>query len=145
MHVWVWSRPDIGYAMTRLPQYTHAPNTAAFAGLYRILRYLATHPHRPILYPRRPLTDVHELRFDYDAPNFESITLPNGLLKIVDSDHARDNATRRSCHCVLALLCRCFVLLTVPDLLLKEIYEIPSISLMKKQNVGKLKTIGSPN
>jgi len=24
---------------------------------------------------------------------------------MVDSDHARDNATRRSCHCVLALIC----------------------------------------
>ena len=105
MHVWVWSRLDIGYATTRLSQYTHAPNAAAFAGLYRILRYLATHPHRPIFYPRRPVTDVHELRFEYDAPSFESITLPNGLLEMVDSDHARDNATRRSCHCVLALLC----------------------------------------
>eukprot|EP00956_Cyclotella_meneghiniana_P015837 scaffold24602_cov53-Cyclotella_meneghiniana.AAC.1 len=64
MHVWVWSRLDIGYATTRLSQYTHAPNAAAFAGLYRILRYLATHPHRPIFYPRRPVTDVHELRFE---------------------------------------------------------------------------------
>jgi hypothetical protein len=28
MHVWVWSRPDLGYSTTRLGQYTHAPNTA---------------------------------------------------------------------------------------------------------------------
>jgi hypothetical protein len=37
MHVWVWSRPELGYSTTRLSQYTHAPNTASFQGLYRML------------------------------------------------------------------------------------------------------------
>jgi hypothetical protein len=37
MHVWVWSRLDIGYATQRLSSYTHASNAAAFAGVYRIL------------------------------------------------------------------------------------------------------------
>jgi hypothetical protein len=56
MHVWVWSRPDIGFSTTRLSQYTHAPNAASFAGLYRVLRYLATHLHRRIFYPRPSTT-----------------------------------------------------------------------------------------
>lgn len=105
MHVWVWSRLDIGYATSRLSQYTHAPNTAAFQGLYRILRYLATHPHRPIFYPAGiSLDDYQELRVDFDAPNFESMNIPNGLCEVVDADHARDHATRKSHHCVIALL-----------------------------------------
>ena len=62
MHVWVWSRPDLGYSTTRLGQYTHAPNTASFQGLYRALRFLATHTHRPIFNPAGlSLDDYQEL------------------------------------------------------------------------------------
>jgi hypothetical protein len=104
MHVWVWSRPDIGFSTTRLSQYTHAPNAASFAGLYRVLRYLATHLHRPIFYPRQPLTGTHEIRVEFDPPKSMSMELPNGLIELVDADHARDMATRRSCHCVIAML-----------------------------------------
>jgi hypothetical protein len=39
MHVWVWSRPDLGYSTTRLGQYTHALNTASFQGLYCALQF----------------------------------------------------------------------------------------------------------
>ena len=41
---------------------------------------------------------------DFDSPKFESITLPNGLILLVDSDHARDLRTRRSCHNLLAFM-----------------------------------------
>ena len=104
MHVYVWTRPDIGYATTRLSQYIQSPSEAAFAGLYRLLRYLATHRHRPIFYKRKQMSGTHIIRVDFDTPKFKEIELPNGLLELVDADHARDNATRRSCHCVLALL-----------------------------------------
>jgi hypothetical protein len=102
MHVWVWSRPDLGYSTTRLGQYTHSPNTASFQGLYRVLRFLATHTHRPIFYPAGlSMDDYQELRVDFDPPNFESMDFPNAPCEVVDADHARDNATRRSHHCVL--------------------------------------------
>ena len=104
MHVYVWTRPDIGYATTRLLQYIQSPSEAAFAGLYRLLRYLATHRHRPIFYKRKQMSGTHIIRVDFDTPKFKEIELPNGLLELVDADHARDNATRQSCHCVLALL-----------------------------------------
>jgi len=104
MHVYVWTRLDLGYAITRLSQYIQNPSAAAFAGLYRVLRYIATHRHRPIMYPRKKMAGSHTVRVDFDHPNFESIELSNGLIELVDSDHARDNATRRSCHCILALL-----------------------------------------
>ena len=44
------------------------------------------------------------MRVDFDPPKFESITLPNGLIIIVDADHARDLRTRRSCHNFLAFI-----------------------------------------
>lgn len=106
MHVWVWSRPEIGYATTRLSQYTHVPNAASFQGLYRVLRFLATHPHRPIFYPAGlSLDDWQELRVDFDPPNYKSMDIPNSLCEAVDADHARDHATRRSHHCTLAMIC----------------------------------------
>lgn len=106
MHVWVWSRPELGYSTTRLSQYTHAPNTASFQGLYRMLRFLATHMHRPIFYPAgMSLDDYQELRVDFDPPNFESMDIPNGLIAVDDADHARDHATRRSHDCTIALVC----------------------------------------
>ena len=41
---------------------------------------------------------------DFDPPKFESIDLPNSLIFPVDSDHARDVRTRRSCHHHKALI-----------------------------------------
>jgi hypothetical protein len=104
MHVECWSRPEMSYTLRRLGAYTHAPNKAAFAGLKRALRFLATHDHRPIFYPRRDITGFEELRVDFDHPNFKSIDLPLGLCTLADADHARDNVTRRSCDCAVSLL-----------------------------------------
>jgi hypothetical protein len=106
MHVYVWSRPDIGFSCIRSSRWIHAPSAAAFAGLYRQIRYLSTHTHRPIMYPRGTLdiNGTHNIRVDFDPPKFKSMELPNKLIELVDSDHARDITTRRSCHCILALL-----------------------------------------
>ena len=104
MHVYVFTRSDLGYTCSRLSRYTQAPSAAAFAGLHRGLRYLATHPHRPIIYPRRTLDGYDTLRVDFDPPKHEVIELPNGLILLVDSDHARDMRTRRSCECSAILM-----------------------------------------
>ena len=87
-----------------MAKYIQAPSEAAFAGLYRILRFLATHPHRPIIYPRGSIDGYHTYRIDFDPPKFEAMELPNGFIILVDSDHARDHATRRSCETALAFL-----------------------------------------
>ena len=42
------TRLDIMYAMCRLGKYIAAPTRAAFQGLQKICRYLASHPHRPL-------------------------------------------------------------------------------------------------
>ena len=77
---------------------------SSFAGLYRILWYLATHPHRPIFYPRNKMESYEELRVDYDSPYFDCIELPNRLATVVDSGLTRDNVSRKSCHCTVGLL-----------------------------------------
>ena len=104
MHVECISRFDLSYTIRRLGAYTHAPNAAAFAGLYRALRFLATHPHRPIFYPNRKMDGYDDLTVHFDPPKFNSIKIPQGLCNIVDSDHARNNATRKSYHCSISLL-----------------------------------------
>ena len=107
MHVYVWSRHELGFALARLSRYIQGPTAAAFAGLYRIIRFLATHPHRPTMLPRRIIDGYHTLRVDFDPPKFESIDLPNGLICIVDADHARDQVSRRSVESILLLFAGC--------------------------------------
>eukprot|EP00956_Cyclotella_meneghiniana_P029504 scaffold71543_cov60-Cyclotella_meneghiniana.AAC.2 len=104
MHVEVVSRFELSYPMRRLGQFTHGPTEAAFAGLYRVLRFLATHPHRPVMYPRRKFDGFDEIRADFDPPKFKSISIPRTPCTIADSDHARDTLRRKSHHCVVSLL-----------------------------------------
>jgi len=56
------------------------------------------------MYPRHSIEGVHTLRVDFDPPKFEAIELPNGIIFMVDSDHARDITTRCSCHHIQALV-----------------------------------------
>lgn len=104
MHVEVISRFDLSYSMRRLAQFTHAPSEAAFAGLYRVLRFLATHVHRPVMYPRRSFDGFEEINVEFDDPHSRSISIPRTPCTIVDSDHARDTLRRKSHHCVVSLL-----------------------------------------
>ena len=43
MHVYCWSRNDLGYALMCLSRYIQAPSRASFEGFLRLVRYLATH------------------------------------------------------------------------------------------------------
>ena len=79
MHVYVWSRHDIGFALTRLGRYVQAPNPASFEGLLCTVRYIATHMNRPIMYPRASVDGYHSLHVDFDQQCFGK-----ALLTIVD-------------------------------------------------------------
>ena len=56
------------------------------------------------MYPQRSIQGFHLLRVDFDSPKFEEVQLPNGLMLIMDSDHARDVPTRKSYHHLQALV-----------------------------------------
>ena len=105
MHVAVWSRLDIGFAISRLARYTPVPSEPAFAGLKRIGRYLFAHQHRPIYYARLPLEGIQCLRYDYDSGKSNEIEFTNRMTIFADADHARDARTRRSLTSVVALFC----------------------------------------
>ena len=56
LHIQQVTRFDLGFAVSRLTQFNAAPNAAAFQGLKRVARFLATHLHSLIFYPRLKLT-----------------------------------------------------------------------------------------
>jgi hypothetical protein len=78
MHIECLSRFDLSYTIHRLGAYTHATNAAAFAGLYRAIRYLATHPDRPIFYPNQEMDGYEELKAEFDPPKSKSAELRKG-------------------------------------------------------------------
>jgi len=94
MHVYVWSRNDLGFSCSCPDRYIQAPNRASFQGLLRVVCYLATHRNRPVMYPRHSIEGAQNLRVDFDLPKFKSIAIPNGFILIVDSDHAHDVHTQ---------------------------------------------------
>ena len=53
LHVQQVTRFETGFAITRYAQFSSCPNAPAFHGLNRLARFLATHMHSPIMYPRQ--------------------------------------------------------------------------------------------
>ena len=104
LHVFQVSRYELGFTISRLGQYNCAPNAAAFEGLRRVGRFLATHPHSPIMYPRAKFTAYTTIRWEVEPGRFIEQVISNFLAEFVDSDHARDTKTRRSISCIMAML-----------------------------------------
>ena len=98
IHVYVWSRNDTNYACTCLAWYIQLPSTASIEGLCRIACFIATHCHRPVWYQRLSIDGVHTIWANFVSPKFEEIMVLDGFIFVVDSDHARDTCTQRSCH-----------------------------------------------
>lgn len=93
------SRIDISYAMCRLGKFLAAPTRVAFEALKRIIRFLTTHPHRPIFYPCRPLTGEEIMSFQWSPQLTEYKRFPNDLVCFNDAGEPRDLADLRSVHC----------------------------------------------
>ena len=63
MHVCVWSCAVLSCASSKLTRYTAVPHRPAFEGLKRMVRFLYSHPHRPIFYLSKvSLTGTHTLK-----------------------------------------------------------------------------------
>jgi hypothetical protein len=96
-HVKEWTRPDLGYALTRLGSFSVAPTEVSFQALKRIARYIATHPHKPFFYPRNVSIDgTTMLRHEYDEGYYEETPVLNHLECFQDAGLARDLIDRRS-------------------------------------------------
>ena len=94
LHVQVFTRSDLGYTCSCLSCYTQSPSAAYLAALHHGLRFLASHPHCPIICLRRSIDGYDTLHVNFDPPKQEAIQLPNGLIILVDSDHACGRHTR---------------------------------------------------
>jgi hypothetical protein len=96
-HVKEWTRPELGYACSRLGSFNVAPTEPAFQGLKRVARYLATHPDKPFFYPRNvPLDGTTTLQHQYNHDQYDEQTVLNTLECFQDAGLARDLTDRRS-------------------------------------------------
>jgi len=105
LHIAQVTRMDLAFSCARFGSFNVAPNEAAVQGIKRIGRYLVTHLHTPIFYPRQKLTMYQTIRFEYEPGKWEEHIISNLLNLFVNSDHARDIRTRKSMGCVLATIC----------------------------------------
>eukprot|EP00957_Ditylum_brightwellii_P093778 7140162-Ditylum_brightwellii.AAC.1 len=67
---------DTGYATMRLSGYMAAPNKPIFDALHQCMAYLYHHPHKPIMYPKKPPNNLQ--------PRME---LHHGTIKAITADH----------------------------------------------------------
>ena len=93
------TRIDIMFAMCHLGKFTGAPTAAAFAGLRRICRYIATKPHRPLYYPANPSERTNIISFEFGPDEKETITMSNNLTCFNDAGDAQDLMDQRSILC----------------------------------------------
>eukprot|EP00957_Ditylum_brightwellii_P007773 588275-Ditylum_brightwellii.AAC.2 len=49
---------DLGYAVMQISSYMSAPNNPIFDVLHQTMAFLYHHPHQPLLYPRKRLTQA---------------------------------------------------------------------------------------
>ena len=88
LHIQQVTQFAMGFSVTRLAQLAVAPNAAAFEGLKRQARFLATHLHTPIMYPRRKLKGYQTIRLETEPGKFLEHVLTNLAHICVDADHA---------------------------------------------------------
>ena len=93
------TRLDLMYAMCRLGKYTAAPTSAAFVGLRRICRYLATKPHRPLYYPANPTHGTNMITFAFGPNDTKTIEMSNDLTCFNDAGDTQDLMDQRSILC----------------------------------------------
>ena len=94
----------MGLSVTRLAQLGVAPNAAAFEDLKRQARFLATHLHTAIIYPRRKLKGYQTIRLDTEPGKFLKHILTNLTHICVDADHARDVKSRKSISSIVVAI-----------------------------------------
>ena len=87
------------FSMCRMGKYLAAPTAAAFAGLRRICRYLATHPHRPLFFPRHPLGKSSPVTFCWSPTDSEKQAFRHDLQCFNDAGDPQDLHDLRSILC----------------------------------------------
>ena len=84
------------YETYRLATQTVAPTLPVFQGIKRCVKYLASHPHKPIFYPSNFYDVKNVIRLKWSGDQFEDHTTQNCLECHQDAYHSRILNRRRS-------------------------------------------------
>ena len=96
LHIQQWTRQDINFAVTRLAAFTRNPNKLAFQALEHLMRYLHTHFHEPIFYPRKPLGPPQTITYQFSPTQSMEYILPSHIAYFSDSAFGNILPERRS-------------------------------------------------
>ena len=143
MYAYAVSRPDIGFALTKLSQFSHHPANIHFTALRHVAIYLRSTKDWGIIYWRPqllaplPIGDILALPVpdDPNLPPFPIHHSPSQLVAFVDASHATDT-TRRSVTGFVLTFCGaaiCYRSKTQPSIALSstEAELVASVSACK--------------
>ena len=115
MHIVVWTRFDLHYAVTRLSGYMSCPKEPCFMILHRLMQFLYHHPHYPIFYPRNKSSNI-SYPFNLSASSkhgkAEYILSPDKtptLKSFTDADQGRDLLDRKAITSAIWILEGCLI------------------------------------
>ena len=95
-HISLMSIIDLFYATCCLRTQTVAPTLPGFQGIKRCVKYLASHPHKPIFYPSTYYDGSNVIRLTLSGNQVEDHTTQNFLECHQDADHTRVLDIRQS-------------------------------------------------
>lgn len=97
LHVASASRPDIANALNRLGVFQSGPNRLAFQSVFRIMKYLKSHPNVPLMYSRLSFTTKTIFQSYLAQASIENqLVVPHCLCGHVDSSFAPFKESRHS-------------------------------------------------
>ena len=96
LHIQQWTRQDINFAVTRLAAFTRNPTKIAFHALEHLMRYLHTHSHEPIFYPKSAIGPSQLIKYKFSPTQSQQYILPSSLVYFSDSAFGNILPDRRS-------------------------------------------------
>ncbi len=104
LHIQQWTRYDLHYAVTRLASFTRNPNKYAFLALEHLIRYIHSHLHEPIFYPRCTIHGTESIQYNFSSKQSQTYHLSSYPTFFSDSAFGNILPSRRSMQsncCVL--------------------------------------------
>ena len=95
---------DLCYPTCCLATQTEAPTLPGFQGIKRGVKYLSSHPHKPIFYPSNYYDGSNVTRLTWNGNQVEDHTTKNCLEFHQDADHAIILNIRRSVSVIIPAL-----------------------------------------
>ena len=151
LHVAQSSRPDLSYPLCRLGYFQTVLCSLGFQSLRRVLRYLATHPNKPLIFPKKIKPNGStNIRVYWSCKEYEDFSITNCLAAHQDTGFAKDKLMRSSYAALLHTFLgtainwqvRCLILpVSSTDAELRILY----MALLKTREIrALLQSIGVP-